>query len=260
VLLLGFGLPVGQLLVWATGVLRQDGVPAGFGRTLVQSLVLAGGTALLITGAALLLGYAVRLTPDRVTRIAVRLAGLGYALPGAVIAVGVLLPLARVDQALAAGIERWTGAPAGLILSGSIAGVVFAYLVRFLAVGSQTVEASFLRIPRSLDEVARSLGAGVTRTLGAIHLPLARRGLLAALTLVFVDVMKELPATLLLRPIGLDTLALVIWRRTSEALWAEAAVPALALVLAGLGPVILALRAARPETSLAVPDPRPPAA
>jgi iron(III) transport system permease protein len=121
---------------------------------------------------------------------------------------------------------------------------MFAYLVRFLTVGSQTVEASLARIPRSFDEAARSLGARGRRILREIHLPLAQRGLLVALTLVFVDVMKELPATLLLRPVGLETLSIVIWRRTAESLWVEAALPALALVLAGLGPVVLAMRVA----------------
>jgi ABC-type Fe3+ transport system permease subunit len=147
----------------------------------------------------------------------------------------------------------------GLILTGSVAGLLFAYLVRFLAVGSQSVEASLARIPRSLDEAAQSLGARGVRTLRALHLPLARRGLLVASALVFVDVMKELPATLLLRPFGLETLAVVTWRRTAESLWVEAAVPALALVLAGLGPVLLAMRATGAETRAGVPPPPGPA-
>jgi iron(III) transport system permease protein len=248
---LGFGLPVTQLLIWAEGVLARDGLPEAFGRALVHSLGLAASAAVLVTTVALLLGYAVRLRPTRPVRTAARLAGLGYALPGAVIAVGILLPLAAVDRVLGTVLASLTGAPPALLLTGSAAGLLFAYLVRFLAVGQQAVEASLARVPPSLDEVARSLGASLGRTLGAIHLPLVRRGLLAALTLAFVDVMKELPATLLLRPLGLDTLAIVVWQRTAESLWAEAAVPALALVLAGLAPVALALRAARPEATLA---------
>ncbi|HEY7139956.1 MAG TPA: iron ABC transporter permease [Methylomirabilota bacterium] len=243
-LALAFGLPVGQLLVWASAATARDAVPAGLGQSLVQSLGLAAGAALLVTAVAVLLAYALRRQPTALVVAASRVAGLGYALPGAVIAVGVLLPLAWLDRALAAGIERLTGEAAGLVLTGSVAGLVFAYLVRFLAVGSQTVEASLAQIPRSLDEAARSLGARGRRILWAIHLPLAQRGLRAALTLVFVDVMKELPATLLLRPAGLETLAIVIWRRTAESLWDEAALPALALVLAGLGPVVLAMRVA----------------
>jgi iron(III) transport system permease protein len=240
---LAFGLPVGQLIVWAIEAARRDSVPEAFLSALAQSLTLGGGAALLVTAVAVLLAYAIRRQPTPLVVAAARLAGLGYALPGAVIAVGVLLPLAWLDRTLAAGIAVLTGVAPGLLLTGSVAGLLFAYLVRFLAVGSQSVEASLTRIPRSLDEAARSLGAGGARTLRAIHLPLARRGLLVAATLVFVDVMKELPATLLLRPFGFETLAVVIWRRTAEALWVEAAAPALALVLAGLGPVVLAMRA-----------------
>ncbi len=240
---LAFGLPVGQLIVWAIEAVGSDSVPEAFLPALAQSLALGGGAAILVTAVAVLLAYALRRQPTPLVVAATRLAGLGYALPGAVIAVGVLLPLSWLDRTLAAGLELLTGVAPGLLLTGSVAGLLFAYLVRFLAVGSQSVEASLTRIPRSLDEAARSLGARGARTLRAIHLPLARRGLFVAVTLVFVDVMKELPATLLLRPFGLETLAVVIWRRTAESLWVEAAAPALALVLAGLGPVVLAMRA-----------------
>jgi iron(III) transport system permease protein len=249
---LGFGLPVAQLVAWAMTVLARDGLPEAFGPALLHSLVLAGTGAGLVTGVALLLAYALRLRPTGLVAAAVRLASLGYAVPGAVIAVGILLPLAGIDRVLATLLAGLTGATPPLLVSGSAAGLLFAYLVRFLAVGAQTVEASFLRIPRSLDEVARSLGAGLGRTLRAIHLPLLHRGLLAALSLAFVDIMKELPATLLLRPLGLETLAIVIWQRTAESLWAEAAVPALALVLAGLVPVAVGLWAARPDPGPAV--------
>jgi iron(III) transport system permease protein len=238
---LAFGLPVGQLALWALEAVGQHSVPEGFGRALGQSLALGGGAALVITAVAVLLAYALRRQPTPLVAAATRLAGLGYALPGAVIAVGVLHPLTWLDRTLASGVELLTGVTPGLIATGSVSGLLFAYLVRFLAVGSQSVEATLARIPRSLDEAARSLGARGGRTLRAIHLPLARRGLFAALTLVFVDVMKELPATLLLRPFGLETLAVVIWQRTAESLWIEAAVPALALVFAGLGPILLAM-------------------
>ena len=245
---LAFGLPVGQLALWAVEAVRLDSVPGGFLRTLTQSLALASGAAVAVSAVAVLLAYARRRHPTPLVVAATRTAGLGYALPGAVIAVGVLLPLSWLDRVLAEGLALLTGITPGLLVTGSVAGLLFAYLVRFLAVGTQSVEASLARIPRSLDEAARSLGARGGRTLRAIHLPLARRGLLAALTLVFVDVMKELPATLLLRPFGLETLAVVIWRRTAESLWVEAALPALALVLAGLGPVALAMLAAGAET------------
>jgi iron(III) transport system permease protein len=242
VLGLAFALPVGQLGVWGWGVLRRDGLPGDFGSQLGASLSLAAGAALLACALASLLAYALRLRPGWLVAGAARVAALGYALPGAVIAVGVLVPLGHLD-ALAAGlVRRVTGVEPGLLLTGSAAALVFAYVVRFLAVSFQTVEASLTRVPRRLDEVARTLGAGPGRTLAAIHLPLVRRGLLAAMALVFVDVMKELPATILLRPLGLDTLAIAIWQRTAESLWEEAAVPALALVAAGLVPVALMVR------------------
>jgi iron(III) transport system permease protein len=243
---LAFGLPVGQLLVWAAGIVRRDGIPADFLAALGNSLALAAVAAVLTLGVALVLAYALRFRPSGLIAPAVRVAALGYALPGAVIAVGVLLPLSRLDHALARALEGVLGHEVGLVLTGTAVALVYAYLVRFLAISLQTVEAGLTRIPRSLDEVARSLGAGAGRTLSRIHAPLIRRGILAALLLVFVDVMKEMPATLLLRPLSLDTLAIAIWRRTGESLWEEAAVPALMLVLAGLIPVALLVRTSVP--------------
>ena len=132
--------------------------------------------------------------------------------------------------------------PGGLLLTGSAAGLLFAYVVRFLSVSFQTVEASLAKIPPSMDDAARSLGASAGGTLRRIHLPLMRGGLLTACILVFVETMKEMPATLLLRPLGLDTLAIEVWERTSESMWPDAAAPALAIVAAGLLPVFLAIR------------------
>jgi iron(III) transport system permease protein len=253
--ILAFGLPVGQLLLWAGASLRRDGLPPGFFRALWSSLGLAATAATLTLAVALVLAYATRLRPGRGIPVAVGLAALGYALPGAVIAVGVLVPLSALDHALAAAAERALGLDPGLLLTGTAAALVYAYLVRFLAVSLHAVEATLARIPRSFDDVARSLGAGAGRTLRVVHVPLIRRGLLAALLLVFVDVMKEMPATLLLRPLSLDTLAIAVWQRTAESLWEEAAVPALALVLAGLVPVVLLLRTSGPGRSALPPMP-----
>jgi iron(III) transport system permease protein len=242
VLLLAFGLPVGQLLFWAAQTLKRAGFPADFASQVGNSLWLAGLSSLLAGIMALVLAYAMRLHPTPGVVLATRFAAMGYALPGAVIAVGVLLPLARFDHLLADALRRALGIDAGLILTGSAAGLVFAYVVRFLAVSLQTVEASLTKIPRNLDEAARSLNARPGRTLRQVHLPLMRRGLFAALALVLVDVMKEMPATLLLRPFGLNTLAVGVWQYTAESLWQEAAVPALAIVATGLVPVALAMR------------------
>jgi iron(III) transport system permease protein len=192
---------------------------------------------------AIVLAYASRLHPSPSVRWSAQCAALGYALPGSVIAVGVLLPLAWLDHTvIVALLDRLLGRSGGLLLTGSAVGLIFAYVVRFLAVSLQTVDASLTHIPPSLDDAARSLGASGSRMLRRVHLPLMRRGLLTALILVFVEVMKEMPATLLLRPFGLNTLAVEVWKRTSEALWQEAAVPALAIVAAGILPVLLAVR------------------
>jgi len=242
VLGIAFILPVTQLLAWAGPLLLSWPPVPHFNAILLRTLALAAAAALLVAVLAVVLAYARRLHPSAGVRLATQVAAAGYALPGSVIAVGVLVPMAWLDHVLAHQGERLLGYPVGLVLTGSVAGLLFAYAVRFVAVGFQTLDSSLGRLPRSLDDAARSLGARVGGTLCRVHLPLLRRGLLTALILVFVETMKEMPATLLLRPFGLSTLATEVWERTSESLWAEAAVPALALVLAGLLPVFLALR------------------
>jgi iron(III) transport system permease protein len=242
VLAFAFLLPVGQLAWWAVAALRAGQVAPDFAGLLARTCALAGATAVLACLLAVLLGYAGRLHGTATVRVAAQLASMGYALPGAVIAVGVLLPLAWADHALVPPLERALGRPLGLLLTGSAAGLILAYVVRFLAVGLQTVEASLGKIPPSLDDAARALGAHAGTALRRVHLPLIRGGLLTAVVIVFVETMKEMPATLLLRPFGLNTLAVEIWERTSEAMWQEAAVPALTLVGIGLLPVILLIR------------------
>ena len=237
-----FVLPVGQLAWWALAAVRGGRVAPDFLALLEHTALLAAAAAGLACALAVLLAYARRLRGTRTVRLAARLASMGYALPGAVIAVGVLLPLAWADHVLVPPLERALDRPLGLLLTGSAAGLILAYVVRFLAVGLQSVEASLGRIPPSLDDAARTLGARAGVALRRVHLPLIRGGLLTALVLVFVEAMKEMPATLLLRPFGLNTLAIEIWERTSEAMWQEAAVPALALVGVGLLPVMLLIR------------------
>jgi iron(III) transport system permease protein len=239
---LGFGLPVGQLVVWAMVGLRGSDVGSDFGHLLWSSFVLAGSAATIICGIALLIAYAARLQPSPVAQHAGQFAAMGYALPGAVIAVGVLGPVAWLDRFLSHGLSWLVGRPVDLLLTGSALAVLFAYLVRFLAVGFQTVEASLAKIPPSFDEASRSLGVGTAATLRRVHLPLLRQGVLTAFILAWVETMKELPATLLLRPLGLKTLAIEVWERTSESLWVEAALPALAIVLVGLVPLYLTTR------------------
>jgi len=158
--------------------------------------------------------------------------------PGAVIAVGILLPVGAV-QAL------WPAAPLAGIVTGSVAGLLYAYLVRFSAVALQSLEAGYARLPASLDDSARMLGASRGRLLAEVHLPLLRRSVLAAVLLVFVDVMKELPATLVLRPFNSDTLAVVAYNLARDERLAEAALPSLAIVAVGLLPVLWLSRAMR---------------
>jgi iron(III) transport system permease protein len=239
VLGLAFVLPVGQLLLWAGELIGGARVPRGFLALLASTFVLAGGAALSICVLGLILAYTVRLYPSSGARFAAQGASMGYALPGAVIAVGVLAPIAWLDGALDALARLALGRPLDWLLTGSATAVLFAYAVRFLAVGYQTIDAGLARIPPSYDEAARSLGVRLGGTLRRIHLPLLRGGLLTAAILVWVETMKELPATLLLRPLGLKTLAIEVWELTSESRWAEAALPAIAIVLVGLFPLML---------------------
>jgi iron(III) transport system permease protein len=244
VLGMAFVLPAAQLIVWAAGIGTVD-VRAGFVTALGSTLALAATAALTAAALALLLAYARRLRPGGVVRFSTHFVAMGYALPGSVIAVGILVPLAWLDHRVVGALAALVGRPLDLVLTGSVAGLLFAYVVRFLAVSFQSLDASLVKIPGTLDDAARSLGAGVGATLRRVHLPMLRGGLATALVIVFVETMKEMPATLLLRPFGLTTLALQVWERTSESLWAEAATPALAIVVAGLVPVYLAMAASR---------------
>jgi iron(III) transport system permease protein len=173
---------------------------------------------------------------------AVRVAGLGYAVPGSVIAVGTLIPFAMFDNTVDAWMRSTFGISTGLLLTGTIAGVVFACLVRFLAVSLQTVEASLTKISPSIDAAARSLGSGTLRTALTVHAPIMGGSLLTAWLIVFVDTMKELPATLLLRPFNFDTLAVQAYHLAKDERLAEASTAALAIVAVGLIPVLLLSR------------------
>jgi iron(III) transport system permease protein len=190
---------------------------------------------------ALLLGFAAR-EGRRLSLLAGRVVGLGYAVPGSVIAVGVLIPVTRLDHWLADLWQQLGGENPGLILTGGIAALVYAYLARFLAIALQTVEAGLGRITPSMESAARSLGCGPAETLRRVHLPLLRGSLLTAALLVFVDVMKELPATLVMRPFNFDTLATQTFTLAADERLAEASGAALAIVGVGLLPIVLLAR------------------
>jgi iron(III) transport system permease protein len=172
-------------------------------------------------------------------RLAARVAAMGYAIPGSVIAVGILIPIGRLDNAIDSWMRSLFGISTGLLLSGTIAALVFAYLVRFLAVAFGSVESSLSKIKPSLDDAARSLGHNSGSTLVKVHAPMMWGGLLTAAMLTFVDVMKELPATMVIRPFNFDTLAVRVYNLASDERLSEAAGPALAIVLVGIVPVIL---------------------
>jgi len=203
----------------------------------LNSLTLSAGAALVALLVALFIAYARRLREGRVLRVATRAASLGYAVPGAVLAVGILIPFATFDNALDAFMRNWFGVSSGLLLSGTVVAVMFAYVVRFLAVAVGQVESSLEKISPSVDMAARTLGFRTGQTLIRYHLPLIRGGLLTAVMVVFVDCMKELPATLLLRPFNFETLATYVYRFASDEMLGEAALGSLTIVAVGLLPV-----------------------
>lgn len=236
-LLMGFVAP----LLFMLRPLLAEGIDlpwARFAGWAFNSLRLGAISALLAVAVALLMAFSLRRTADRWSRMAVQLAGLGYAVPGAVIVVGLLLPLGWLQTA-------WPQSSVGYFVTATSLGLVWAYLVRFCAVALQSVQSGYARIPQSLDDSARMLGSTDFGLLQRVHWPLLRRTTAAAALLVFVDVMKELPATLVLRPFNSDTLAVVAYQLARDERLGEAALPSLALVLAGLLPVMLLSRTLR---------------
>ena len=237
----GFVIPAGQLLWWS-GFVAEQQVDRGFLLLIWHSVELGLIAAVLSVLLALFLGYGRRLEGRAAVRGAVWVAGLGYAVPGTVIAVGVIIPFAFIDSAVDRFFRSQFGFSTGLVLSGTLVAVVFAYLVRFLAVSLQTVIAGLDRIKPSLDEAGRSLGAQPHEIVKRIHVPMLKGSLMTALLLVFVDVLKELPATLILRPFNFNTLAVRAYELASEERLAEAGPAALAIVVAGILPVVLLSR------------------
>lgn len=236
-ILLGFLAPVAQLGYWALRT-APDVVNAGFIRLIANSFGLAVVAAVLCVGTGLLIAWAVRLARTPVLSGISRMTSLGYAVPGAVIAVGVMIPFGWVDRNVDAFFRAQLGISTGLLLSGTLVALVFAYVVRYLAVAHLPLESGFARVCGNMDEAARLLGASPGRTLRRIGLPLLRSTLLVALILVFVDVLKELPLTLILRPFNFDTLATRAFQLATDEQVAHAANASLVIILAGMGPVV----------------------
>ncbi|MCE8013646.1 iron ABC transporter permease [Halomonas daqingensis] len=214
-----------------------------------NSLKLAVIASLIAVGLAVILSYGVRLHDSPLTRIATRIASMGYAIPGSVIAVGILIPFAWLDKSINTWLHAHYGMIVGLIFSGTAFILIYAYVVRFLAVSFNTVEASLGKVTPSMDAASRTLGQTPAGTLKRVHTPIMRGSLFAAGILVFVDIMKELPATIILRPFNFDTLAVRAYSLASDERLAEASTASLAIVAVGIIPVVLlsmAMRRSRP--------------
>lgn len=245
-----FVIPVLQLLVWVWQKGRFD-LDERYAGLILHSLYLGGFAAMLTVAAALLLAFARRLSPTPAVRSAVGIANLGYALPGSVLAVAIMLAFSWLDNHTVIPLSSALGGAGKPLLLGSLGALLVAYLIRFMAVAYNPLEGALARIRPSLPEASRSLGVGGAGLFLRVYLPLLLPGALSAALLVFVDVLKEMPATLLMRPFGWDTLAVRVFEMTSEGEWARAALPALTLVLVGLFPVIgLIRRSARPAGSV----------
>ena len=238
---LGFGLPVG---VMAGHALRHPSVwlAPGLGRAMWHTLAVGSLAAVLTVAAALLLLHALRQVPAGLGRVILPLTSLGYAAPGAVLAVGILIPLAALDHRLADAVLAVTGTDPGLLLTGTAAAVVLAYVIRFFGIAQSSVESAFGRIPPSLSMAGRALGEAPSGVLRRIHLPLMRGSVLTAALIVFVDSVKELPATLLLRPFDFDTLATRAYDLASLEKVGESAPAALIVGAVGLIAVWALLR------------------
>ena len=243
VLLAAFGLPLAQLIYWATKEIStiSAGALAVYMRLAANSITLSALAVASAVLLALLMAGLSRLKESKFSRYITRLVTTGYSIPGAVIAVGILIPLSALDRSINHLAGSWWGINPGLIFTGSLAGLIYAYTVRFMAVAYNSVESSMDKISPNTILAARALGAGPFRLICKIKLPLILPGVMAGAILVFVDVMKELPITVILRPLGYDTLAIWVWQMAAESLWTATALPALFIVLAGLLPVMLLL-------------------
>lgn len=236
-----FVVPMVQLVAWCWQRGRFD-LDERYRELILHTLYLGAMAALITVAVALLLAFARRQAPTPGIRAGVAIANLGYALPGSVLAVSLMLAFSFLDRELVVPVSSWLGGAGRPLLLGSVAALLVAYLVRFIAVAYGPLESSLARIRPSLPEASRSLGVGGARLFFKVYLPLLLPGTLSAALLVFVDTLKEMPATLLMRPFGWDTLAVRVFEMTSEGEWARASLPALTLVLVGLLPVIGLIR------------------
>lgn len=251
-LMLGFVVPVTQLLVWAFQS-HQELLTKEFWNLVINTVSLAVLTAFVALALALLISYSNRIRNTSLTRLSKNTVSLGYAVPGTVIAVGTLIPLAALDNTIDSFTREYLGVSTGLIFSGTLVALVIAYLVRFLAVALGPIDTGLLSINKNLDQSALLMGHKPTTVLRTIHTPMLKGSLVTAALIVFVDVMKELPATLVLRPFNFNTLAVRTFELASDERLADASLPAISIVLAGLIPVIFLTKASlKPKRSIVV--------
>ena len=249
-LVLGFVIPGATLGYYAWEYFDVSWNP-DFLRNTMNSLFLSGSAALTTLVIGVTLAYSRRLHNTRGMQVLMRLSSLGYAMPGAVLAVGVIVPLAGFDNWLDSLMRDYLGVSTGLLLSGSAFALIFAYTVRFLAVSAGSVESALQKVTPSMDMASRSLGHSPGKTLVKVHLPILRGTLITAALVVFVDCMKELPATLILRPFNYETLATYVYQFASDEQLYHSALPALIIVLAGIIPIILMNRSISNSRSMA---------
>ena len=240
-LLLGFIVPIGQLLIWAIPQTSQF-LETSYWQLVWNTLLLAAITCILATALAMVLVYIHRLNPSRLSLFAKSIAGLGYAIPGLIIAIGILIPLGWFDNSLDTVLRSNFGISSGLLLSGSIVALIIAYLIRFLALAINSIDSGLSLVQPAMDQSARSLGLSTFATIRRVHIPLMRSSVLSGMLIVFVDVMKELPATLVLRPFNFNTLAVRAYELASDERLADAALPSIAIVITGLIPIVLLTR------------------
>jgi len=237
-LLFGFLLPAFQLSLWAIDTYSIM-IDESFFKLVLHTVLLGLSTAVIAVMLALFLVYGKRVLANKLVFASIRVVAIGYAIPGTIIAVGVIIPLAWFDNTLDGYMVEHFDISTGLLLSGTLFAVMFAYLVRFLAVSIQSVESGLVKIKPSMDEAARSLGRKPVDILFNVHFPLMKGSVLTALLIVFVDVLKELPATLILRPFNFNTLAVRAFELASDERLADSSTAALMIVVVGLLPVIL---------------------
>ncbi len=241
-LIVGFIAPF-IMLLWMAFTDGHNLLSPRYLTMILNSFTLAGGTAVLAVVVSLFLAYVARIERSRISNAANLVVGLGYAVPGTMIAVGILIPVAFFDNAVDRVFRELFGVSTGLLLTGSLAALILAYLVRFMAVSLNTVQASLGKVTPSMEDAARMLGKGPAATAVRIHAPIMSGGLLTAGLIVFVDVMKELPATLIMRPFNFDTLAIQAYNLAKDERLTQAATPSLVIVAVGLLPLIFLSRA-----------------